>query len=205
MGLYGKIIHMKKTLHIDETLLQKARAASRASTDTEAVRMGLEALVRHAAYERLRALRGAEPAARDVPRRRQKPPRKRGAWMVLVDTSVWIRFLKGTESYATELERLLSNDEVLGHDFVYGELLIGDRGGRSKFLDAYKAMHQAALVSNSEVVEFVKTRKIHARGIGWIDAHLLASAIIEHSALWTADRPLAAVAQDMGIAYRHST
>jgi predicted nucleic acid-binding protein len=41
--------------------------------------------------------------------------------MVLVDTSVWIRFLAGTEPYASELDRLLASDEVLGHDFVYGE------------------------------------------------------------------------------------
>lgn len=70
---------MKKTLHIDEALLAEARAASRATTDTEAVRLGLEALVRHAAYERLRALRGGEPPAAAVPRRREKPVRKRPA------------------------------------------------------------------------------------------------------------------------------
>jgi hypothetical protein len=56
---------MKKTLHIDEKLLQEARTVNRAATDTETVRMGLEALVRHAAYERLRALRGTDPTARD--------------------------------------------------------------------------------------------------------------------------------------------
>jgi Arc/MetJ family transcription regulator len=67
---------MKKTLHIDEDLLERARAASHASTDTETVRLGLEALVRHAAYERLRALRGSEPGARDVPRRREAARRK---------------------------------------------------------------------------------------------------------------------------------
>lgn len=61
---------MKKTLHIDEQLLREARAASGASTDTETVRLGLEALVRQAAYNRLRALRGKEPKAADVPRRR---------------------------------------------------------------------------------------------------------------------------------------
>jgi predicted nucleic acid-binding protein len=58
--------------------------------------------------------------------------------VVLVDTSIWIRFLAGTEPYASELDRLLSGDEVLGHDFVYGELLIGDRRGRAKLLAAYK-------------------------------------------------------------------
>jgi hypothetical protein len=61
---------MKKTLHIDETLLENARSASGASSDTETVRMGLEALVRQAAYDRLRALRGSERKARDIPRRR---------------------------------------------------------------------------------------------------------------------------------------
>jgi Arc/MetJ family transcription regulator len=63
---------MKKTLHIDERLLQDAKSASGAKTDTETVRAGLEALVRRAAYERLRALRGSEPEARDIPRRRPR-------------------------------------------------------------------------------------------------------------------------------------
>lgn len=67
---------MKKTLHIDEQLLRQARSTCKASTDTETVRLGLEALLRHAAYQRLRALRGAEPHARDVPRRRERQPRR---------------------------------------------------------------------------------------------------------------------------------
>jgi hypothetical protein len=70
---------MKKTLHIDELLLREARGASGAATDTATVRLGLEALVRHAAYERMRALRGSEPQARDVPRRRERRSPRRGA------------------------------------------------------------------------------------------------------------------------------
>jgi Arc/MetJ family transcription regulator len=66
------IVWMKKTLHIDERLLREARTASGAKTDTDTVRLGLEALVRHAAYQRLTALRGSEPRARDVPRRRKR-------------------------------------------------------------------------------------------------------------------------------------
>jgi len=66
---------MKKTLHIDEKLLGEARAVSGATMDTETVRLGLAALVRHTAYERLRAIRGSEPAARAVRRRREKPSR----------------------------------------------------------------------------------------------------------------------------------
>jgi hypothetical protein len=64
---------MKKTLHIDAELLRQAREVSGAGTDTDTVRLGLEALVRHAAYERLRALRGTEPRARDAVRRRERP------------------------------------------------------------------------------------------------------------------------------------
>lgn len=63
---------MKKTLHIDEHLLHDAKSASGAKTDTDTVRLGLEALVRHGAYARLRALRGSEPHARNVPRRRER-------------------------------------------------------------------------------------------------------------------------------------
>jgi hypothetical protein len=64
---------MKKTLHIDEALLRSARSASGARTDTDTVRLGLEALVRHAAYERLRALRGSQPRATATRRRRERP------------------------------------------------------------------------------------------------------------------------------------
>ena len=70
---------MKKTFNVDDILLKEAKVACGASTDTETLRLGLEGLVRHAAYERLRGLLGSEPHARDVPRRRERPPRKRRA------------------------------------------------------------------------------------------------------------------------------
>jgi hypothetical protein len=71
---------MKKTLHIDEGLLRDAKTACGAATDTSTVRLGLEALVRRGAYERLRALRGSEPGARVTPRRRERSSRaKRSA------------------------------------------------------------------------------------------------------------------------------
>ena len=60
---------MKKTLHVDETLLKEAKKASGARTDTDTVRKGLEALVTQSAYERLALLLGTEPDAQDVPRR----------------------------------------------------------------------------------------------------------------------------------------
>ena len=70
---------MKKTFNLDGELFREAKEACGANTDTETVRLGLEALIRHAAYERLRALRGSEPQARSVPRRRERKPAKRRA------------------------------------------------------------------------------------------------------------------------------
>jgi Arc/MetJ family transcription regulator len=73
------IVCVKKTLNVDDKLLQEAKAACGAATDAETVRLGLDALVRHAAYERLRGLLGSEPHAQDVPRRREKRSSKRRA------------------------------------------------------------------------------------------------------------------------------
>jgi hypothetical protein len=70
---------MKKTLNVDAKLLKEAKAACGASTDTDTIRQGLEALVRHAAYQHLATLGGSEPDAKDVPRRRERPSAKRSA------------------------------------------------------------------------------------------------------------------------------
>lgn len=121
--------------------------------------------------------------------------------MVLVDTSVWIGFLSNRAPFAAGLAALLGLNDVCGHDFVFGELLIGDKGGRKQLLEAYTLMHQAPIVAHAEVVEFVRARRLHGRGIGWIDTHLLASALVSRVPLWTADPRLADVARDLGIAF----
>jgi predicted nucleic acid-binding protein len=121
--------------------------------------------------------------------------------MVLVDTSVWILALAGRSPYVAELDRLLSRDEVAGHELIYGELLIGDRGGRKKLLAAYERMHHAVTVPHHDVVAFVRTRGLHGRGVGWIDVHLLASAMVGRFQLWTADPRFSAAAKELGVAY----
>ena len=121
--------------------------------------------------------------------------------IVLVDTSVWIRFLANRAPYAAELDRLLSGDEVSGHDFVFGELLIGDKGGRKQLLADYERMYQAPVVPHADVVEFVRDRRLHGRGVGWIDVHLLASALVGNLKLWTTDPRLATLATELGIGY----
>jgi predicted nucleic acid-binding protein len=81
--------------------------------------------------------------------------------MIVVDTSVWIRFLANRVPFAGQLDGLLRQGEVCGHDFVFGELLIGDKGGRKKLLADYALMNQAPVVPHREVVEFVRQRRLH--------------------------------------------
>src|SRR5215472_13975077 len=121
--------------------------------------------------------------------------------IVLVDTSVWIRFLANRTPEAPKLDGLLSRDEVSGHEYVYGELLIGATTGRTQLLANYEQMHRAPVVPHADVVTFVGERRLHGRGIGWIDAHLLASALVGRLKLWTTDPRLMAVAKELGIVY----
>jgi predicted nucleic acid-binding protein len=121
--------------------------------------------------------------------------------MVLVDTSVWIRFLSNRAPFAAKLDDLLRQNEVCGHDFVFGELLIGDKGGRQRLLADYALMLQAPVVPHREVVEFVRQRRLRGRGIGWIDTHLLASALVSRAELWTVDPRLSEIARELQIDY----
>ena len=122
--------------------------------------------------------------------------------MVLVDTSVWIRALAGRNPYQAELDQLLSLDLVSGHALVYGELLIGDIGGRKRLLAEYGRMHQVDMVPHHDAVALVRGRGLSGRGVGWIDIHLLASALVSKLHLWTADPRFAAMATELGVAYK---
>ncbi len=124
--------------------------------------------------------------------------------MVLVDTSIWVRFLANRLNNPDVLESLLGQEDVVGHSFVFGELLIGDIGGRSRFLASYESMIQLTAVSNLEVVQFVIAHKLLGRVIGRIDAHLLSTAMVGGARFWTADLRLNKVAEELGVAYSPS-
>ena len=121
--------------------------------------------------------------------------------MVLVDTSVWIRSLANRPPFVEGLRRLLGADEAVGHELIYGELLIGNRGGRRELLAAFELMHQAPIVPHRDVVAFVHARHLHGRGAGWIDVQLLAAAVAGRFQFWTADSPCAALAMELRVAY----
>jgi predicted nucleic acid-binding protein len=121
--------------------------------------------------------------------------------MVLVDTSIWIRFLFGVAPIVARIDELLNVEQIAGHDSIYGELLIGDVGGRSNFLARYERMWQAPVLAHRDVLEFVLTRRLHGRGLSWIDAQILASAHTAGIPVWAADVRFAEIARELGVGY----
>jgi len=119
--------------------------------------------------------------------------------MTLVDTSVWIQHFR---SGSRRLKTLLEDGEVVTHPFVIGELACGNLGNRAEILDLLGRLPQTPTAEHHEVMALVAGRRLYGRGIGWVDAHLLAAALLVDSGLWTLDRPLATVAAALGVAQR---
>jgi predicted nucleic acid-binding protein len=117
--------------------------------------------------------------------------------VILVDTSVWVGHLRANDS---QLEALLEQGEVLCHPFVAGEIGMGSLRQRKVVLEALKALPQATSATDSEVERFVADQQLFGLGIGWVDAHLLASARLTPGArLWTLDKRLRQAANRLGL------
>jgi predicted nucleic acid-binding protein len=107
--------------------------------------------------------------------------------MILVDTSVWIAHFRTGSS---KLGDLLNQALVMVHPFVMGELACGNWKNRTRILSDLEALPSAVSATHDEVVRLVELRKLWGLGIGWIDAHLLASALLSNCQLWTQDGKL---------------
>jgi predicted nucleic acid-binding protein len=118
--------------------------------------------------------------------------------MVLVDTSVWVRHLRQGEP---KLELLLNDGEVLCHPFVVGELACGNMRNRTEILSLIKILPQVMEVKNEEVLHFIEQNHLMGKGLGYIDVHLCASAVLTDVPMWTYDRRLKEAAEELGIIY----
>ena len=118
--------------------------------------------------------------------------------MVLVDTSVWVRHLRQGEP---SLERLLNDGEVVCHPFVVGELACGNMRNRTEILSFIKILPLATEAKNEEVLLFIEQNHLMGKGLGYIDVHLCASALLTGVPMWTYDRRLNDANEELGIRY----
>ncbi len=120
--------------------------------------------------------------------------------MILADTSIWINHLRYSDLV---LASLLDAGHVLIHPFVIGELALGSLRQRALILNALSRLPQAKSATDAEVLHLIARHALAGRGIGYVDAHLLAAVrLTEGARLWTTDRRLGAVAGALGLAAR---
>jgi len=117
--------------------------------------------------------------------------------VILVDTSIWIDHLRNPEP---KLQDLLQNDEVVNHPLVRLELALGSIANRDKVLADLARLPQVQIAQTDELFALVETRRLYRRGVGVTDLHLVASALFDRSiSIWTRDRRLGDVADELGI------
>ena len=120
--------------------------------------------------------------------------------MILLDTSIWIDHLRQSDA---QVVALLQADLVLAHPFVIGELACGNLKSRADILGLLSTLPQAGVALEHEVLFFIDRHKLMGLGIGYIDAHLLAATTLTEGAkLWTRDKRLDALAQQLDCAYK---
>ena len=118
--------------------------------------------------------------------------------MILVDTSIWIDHLRGGDA---ALAALLQADLVWTHDFVIGELACGKLRNRAEILGLLQSLPRLIAATEEETLFFIEKQQLMGRGIGYIDAHLLAATVIRGARLWTKDKPLQGIAEKSGWAH----
>ena len=118
--------------------------------------------------------------------------------MVLVDTSVWVSHLRVGN---TELENLLNDGDVACHSFVIGELACGNLKNRDEILSLLNALPMVSQAEHEEVLQFIENHRLMGKGLGYIDMHLLTSALINQVRMWTFDKRLKELSSRLGVRF----
>jgi predicted nucleic acid-binding protein len=114
--------------------------------------------------------------------------------LILVDTSVWVDHLRRGDA---QLVDLLGANSVLMHPFVVGEIACGSLADRALTLDLLLSLPAALVAEPDEALIYLDQHGLHGKGIGYVDVHLLASTAISGAKLWTRDKRLRIVAQEL--------
>ena len=123
--------------------------------------------------------------------------------MILVDTSVWVDHLRRRDA---QLAALLERGAVLVHPFVIGEIACGSLGKHSSILELLQSLPTAVVAESAEVLGFIEHHSVHGKGLGYVDVHLLASvALTDGTTLWTRDKRLRIVADELGCGHANTS
>ena len=116
--------------------------------------------------------------------------------MILVDTSVWADHIRAPNAL---LSGLLIKGDVLIHSFVIEELACGHLPKREEFLRELHCLPQAPIASHHEVLAVMSNKKLYGSGLGAIDVHLIASAMLANARVLSRDKALSREAARLGI------
>jgi predicted nucleic acid-binding protein len=119
--------------------------------------------------------------------------------VVLVDTSIWVSHLNVGDAH---LKVLLEQGKVACHPLIVSELACGNIRNRAEVLSLLRALPMASMAEHGEVLHFIDGHSLMGIGLGFIDVHLLASALLSSVPLWTADKPLIAASAELNISYQ---
>jgi hypothetical protein len=119
--------------------------------------------------------------------------------MTLVDTSAWVDHLRKDN---LKLKELLIDGKVVVHPFIVGELACGNLRNRKEILHLLSELPQATIADHNEVLNLVESNKLYGTGIGWIDAHLIASALLSNVTILSYDNAIAEAVSRLGIGFK---
>jgi predicted nucleic acid-binding protein len=116
--------------------------------------------------------------------------------VILVDTSVWVDHLRRGNA---RLAGMLGDGVVMSHPFVIGELACGALRQRAAILSLLSELPVVTIATHTEVMAFIESRRLMDRGLGYVDVHLLAAAMMDRLPLWTLDKRLDVAAKALGV------
>jgi len=119
--------------------------------------------------------------------------------MILVDTSIWVTHLR---QGSRQLEKLLMDAEVMCHPFIIGELACGNLQNRNEIISLLQSLPMALTIEFDEFIFFIDRNQLMAKGVGFVDVHVLASAQLTGVPLWTADKRLKSAADQLELTYK---
>jgi hypothetical protein len=118
--------------------------------------------------------------------------------MILADTSVWVDHFR---SPITQLSALVAAGELAIHQFVVGELAVGQFRDREKSLCSLMALPNVEQIRQADFLRFVESHQLYGTGLGFIDIHLLAACKDQNHSLWARDKRLYTKAAMLGCGY----